>query len=233
MKFIKFFEITILLLLVNCSVQNSNIRETYRASVVDAMVPESSEIYQLTPINQNNKSLIWKMIDNEKYLLVTNWTDDVSDYQNESVTTSDDIWITVAPELTNRMRDEKFTLANLRLNQLLGLPPQSGCNYFIEFWVKPEDIFRPCPDDEIDDNQCNLCFPESTDSSHISWINNYRINSYYSCELYDKYPWTQLGYTYDWNPKNKSHFGLSEFVVKTNSNIIIKKIYTTEEYLNR
>jgi hypothetical protein len=38
---------------------------------------------------------------------------------------------------------------------------------------------------------------------------------------------TQLGYTYDWCPTNKSHIGVSEFVIDINKNVIVNKIYST------
>ena len=31
------------------------------------------------------------------------------------------------------------------------------------------------------------------------------------------YPWTQLGYTYDWHPANTSAIGLSEYVLMQNA----------------
>lgn len=31
--------------------------------------------------------------------------------------------------------------------------------------------------------------------------------------LYAKYPWMELGYTYDWNTENPTHVGMSEFVI--------------------
>ena len=104
-------------------------------------------------------------------------------------------------------------------------------SYFVEFWVRPVDLFRPCPDKEITDGKCDLCFPEGTDPEHIKWINENRISRYYQCDLYYQYPWGQLGYTYDWNPKNKSHFGLSEFIIGANKTIYINRIVTTLEYL--
>ena len=141
------------------------------------------------------------------------------------------IWITTAPELLQRMKETKPKNVDHRLKQLLGLPPTSEYSHFVEFWVRPQDLFRPCPDQEISDNRCDTYFPAGTDSLHIDWINGYRINSYYQRELYEKYPWTQLGYTYDWSPRNKSHVGLSEFVIGTDRDIVVKAIYTTEEYL--
>lgn len=37
----------------------------------------------------------------------------------------------------------------MRLKQLLGLPPTATNSYFVKFWVRPNDLFRPCPDKEI------------------------------------------------------------------------------------
>ena len=53
----------------------------------------------------------------------------------------------------------------------------------------------------------------------------------YQCDLYNQYPWGQLGYTYDWNPKNKSHVGLSEFIIGAGKTIYVNRIVTTQEYL--
>lgn len=36
---------------------------------------------------------------------------------------------------------------------------------------------------------------------------------------------------YDWNPENKSHVGLSEFVIGANKKIVVKGIYKTDDYL--
>lgn len=83
----------------------------------------------------------------------------------------------------------------------------------------------PSPVKEIWDTQCGLCFTNMADTSHIAWINENRIGRYYPCDLFQKNPWTQLGYTYDWNPRNKSHVGLSEFVIDRNKNVIINGIY--------
>ena len=218
--------------------KNESNYKLYEHAITDAMSPDSSEIvHNLVEIKAENKQLVWNEINGEPYVLTVSWKQNVSFYQAyvDSAfynTGNYPIWVSTAPELYNRMNDEKYTEVNLRLKQLLGLPPNSEYSYFVEFWVKPEDLFRPSPDPEITDNECELCFPAGIDSIHINWINANRISRYYSCDLYDKYPWTQLGYTYDWNPKNKSHVGLSEFVIRKNANIMVKAIYTTMEYLN-
>ena len=110
------------------------------------------------------------------------------------------------------------------------MPPNVEKKYFVEFWVRPQDLFRPCPDAEVSDTHCGLAFPEEVTDEHKDWINNQRLESYYN-PVWDKnYPWTQLGYTYDWNPKNKNHVGLSEFVIGKNKNVVVKGFKTTEEY---
>ena len=220
--------------------QDDRYKEIYQDAILDAMSPAPDEISNnLTSIDKENKELIRKKIDSKNYILVVAWkgTDKYyKEYENNSKpynTDKYDIWVTVAPELLKRMKKEQYEDFNLRLKQLLGLPPTASYNYFIEFWVKPEDLFRPCPDNEVNDKQCNLCFPDTATSLYRLWINENRIVRYYNCNLYDKYPWTQLGYTYDWNSKNASHIGLSEFVIHRHKEIYVNKIYKTEEYLNK
>ena len=220
--------------------QNLNLNnKRYAKSIENAMSPTASKIYNdLIPIDPSNRDLIWKTIEGEQYVKVVTWKADTSYYYEylDSAyynTKTYPIWVTTAPELLERMKTERYKDADLRLKQLLGLPPNPNDKYiaFIEFWVRPKDLFRPCPDPELTDTACQLCFSKNADSIHQAWIDQNRIIRYYKCDLYDKYPWTQLGYTYDWNKRNKSHVGLSEFVIGPHKNVVVNAIYTTEEYL--
>jgi len=218
---------------------NHNDSILYRQAIQSAMYPEASKVdTNLEVINKQNQNLIWNKFNGEEYILVVTWKQNVMHYQkyiDSSFynTGSNPIWVTTAPELLHRMKNEKATDVNHRLVQLLGLPPNAKYNYFVEFWVKAADLFRPCPDKEVSDNRCEICFSTNVDSTYINWINSTRIKSYYNCELYQQYPWTELGYTYDWSPENKSHIGLSEFVIGVNKKIKIKAIYTTANYLKQ
>ena len=215
-------------------------RALYQNSIYDAMAPTMQEVSNdLVAIHKDNQELIWETFDGEDYLLMLTWKSNISYYKDYAGnkgyydTKGYPIWVTTAPELLNRMKKEKATDVDMRLKQLLGLPPSAVYSHFVEIWVKPEDLFRPCPDSNIDDSSCDLCFPAETDSLHRAWINENRVSRYYAegCKLEDAYPWTQLGYTYDWNPDNPSHIGLSEFVIRKNKKVKIKAIYTTKEYL--
>ena len=222
------------LLLISCKVSSQTNRKLYELSMINSIRPDSSKIYyDLVEINDSNQNLIRKTINSEEYILVCTWKQNVSFYQKDTVFNTGNwpLWVTTAPELKERIKLESPKDTNLRLLQLLGLPPTSTYSYFVEFWVRPQDLFRPCPDSEITDGSCDLCFPEGTPQEHINWINENRISRYYQCDLYNQYPWGQLGYTYDWNPKNKSHVGLSEFIIGAGKTIYVRRIVTTREYL--
>jgi hypothetical protein len=108
----------------------------------------------------------------------------------------------------------------LRLEQLLGLPPAKGYTKFVELWVDPDDLFRPSPDPEVTDTVAQLDFPAGVSAEHRSW---------YEENLNTTYPWTRLGYTYDWgNPA--SEVGLSEFVIRKGAAVTIRSVTPTNAY---
>lgn len=245
MKQIIFF-FTVVSILYSCTItrdlssNSTNVAEVdsviYRKAMADAAYPQPSEIdSNLIAINEANPNLIWKTINNEKYLLVVTWKEDAKYYRNlpDSIynTGTRPIWISTAPELKTRFKQLNTTDTIHRLNQLLGLTPNSNYKYFIEIWVRPQDLFRACPDKEITDKHCSTCFPSNVDPVHKKWIEDTRLSSYYGCQLYTQYPWTELGYTYDWSQSNPTHIGLSEFVIAGNKNVYINAIYTNTQYL--
>jgi hypothetical protein len=215
-----------------------DLRTFYRNAMSNAVYPDSSKINtNLVAITPQNPNLTWKTFNGENYLLVVTWKS-ASYYPNggDSLynTGPYQIWVTTSPQLKNWFGKQHVSDTNLRLKQLLGLPPSgTDYKYFVEFWVKPSDLFRPCPDSEITDKSCSTCFPANTPQDYINWINESRISRYYACQLYDQYPWTQLGYTYDWNPENKTHVGMSEFVINKNATVYVKSVSTTKEYLKK
>lgn len=42
------------------------------------------------------------------------------------------------------------------------------------------------------------------------------------------YPWTRLGYTYDWG--SGSHVGMSEYVIPGGMTVQVKAVYETSDY---
>jgi hypothetical protein len=206
--------------------------QTYQNAVEDAMVAKPNEIYNgLIAIAESNGNLSWQGAVGNKSVLVVTFTKYASSYPvGETVnTTWGETWVTVAPEIKTFFKDHTETNTNLTLRtlQLLGLPPNNGNTYFVEMWVSPQSLFRPAPDNEITDTTAQLTFPASATSEYKVWFNNNIIYSYYP----ERFPWTRLGYTYDWG-SNSSHVGLSEFMLKQNSIVTVKLVTSTLDYLS-
>lgn len=191
--------------------------------------------------------------------LVT-WTreDYVPSFQNGSAAKDFDIWVTKAPELQNFCREyvkahgpDPVQLTR-RLEERLGLRPFSGKDEFVEFTVSSKDgslsrVFRPCSDPSISTEKCD---PEpgrspsqmrddlaTSDPHQLEALKmRYRLlNTYYeSYSMKDQFPWTYLGYTFDWAQKENSDdlvtFGESEFIVPAGTSISYVSATDTATY---
>lgn len=204
----------------------------YKEAVVDAKTVRPDKISQkLIPIIPENTDLIR---DETGEVLVLVWTDysGYDNYLNKKMAMGKEAWVTLVPELENFCQplglDYPETV--LRLEQVLGLPPNNNKTRFVEAWVAPEQLFRSCPDSEINDSECDLDYPVSAFNSvnieYQKWFEHLKSISY----LDNGYPWTRLGYTYDWG-SSKSHIGLSEFVIKQGAEVIVKNVLATQEYI--
>ncbi|MDJ0633631.1 MAG: hypothetical protein QNJ34_10625 [Xenococcaceae cyanobacterium MO_188.B29] len=211
--------------------------EVYYNALKDAEEAKPEEIYtKLTAIVKDNPMIQWQG-DLLKVATFTNHKYEVGSTEPQPV----DLWVTVVPELKNFCTGYDATGENLvlRLEQLLGLPPShKKSKNIVEFWVAPQDIFRPTPDPEITDREAELEFRQSNNFLIVSeeykdWYNN-RLNEFNS-QLKDMkpdkipFPWTRLGYTYDWG-ESENHIGLSEFVVRKGADIEIDSVSTVNEY---
>ncbi len=202
--------------------------DAYNRAVVASKNPTAADICKtLSPVSAANTKLIWNAEDpaENRRVLVSTWASWPGYSQNKKIGLVREVWVTLAPEVKNTLKKENVPGSNiiLRIDQLLGMPPNKSETWFVEMWVRPADLFRPAPDREIDDTEASLTFPAGTPQSHIDWFNNQvKTNSY---------PWTRLGYTYDWgNPSTK--VGLSEYIIKVSSEVEVYKVAPTLEYLN-
>jgi hypothetical protein len=214
---------------------SAELKADYERATRDAEIAEPGEIYKnLVAIIPANENLVWKKNDKNHFILVVTWTswDGYAEMIGQEMLLAREVWVTVVPEIKNFCEQAKIreTEKNLRLEQLLGLPPENGKTKFVEMWVDPNDLFRPAPDPEISDHEAELDFPVSErfvtiSAGHKKWFNELKNNSYNE----NGYPWTRLGYTYDWgNPK--SEIGLSEFVIRKGATVQVYSITPTAQY---
>jgi len=202
--------------------------DLYHNAVEDAIFADPGEICDcLVAITQDNDDLEW----NDGMVLVVTFTRFPDSYpEGESIQIWwGETWVTAVPELKTYYEGITVPGDNpvLRIEQVLGLPKDSGNEWFAELWVNPDDLYRPCPDSEITDTVCELTFPDNATDAHIDWFNNQIIESYFQEQ---KYPWTRLGYTYDWgDPVNE--IGVSEFIIRQGAEVRVERLEKIEDYL--
>lgn len=215
----------------------------YLTGVHDATQAESSELDNLLePLAKTNASLIWNNAQTrvkvvtwkstsayEGYLLPFTQTSSSEDYVT---------WVTLAPKVENFCRNfmknhptATEAQLNLRLKQYLGLNSDWNYDVFVELWVNPSDVFRPCVDPDPSDSSCALDFGATIPKvKNIANYKNFYQNLYYkSFRQKPGVPWTGLGYTYDWN--NITHkIGASEFILSPLTTYTIERAVPTLQY---
>lgn len=245
-----------LMLIAGCGTQalvDRDPKAAYMKACEDARTVEPSEVYKyLKAVVSWEKGLEWQKASGADRVKVVTWTG--KDYYDKSVAqeyklpVDANLWVTLAPEI-KEFAENSGGATELRVEQLLGLPPDSGKTKFVEMWVNPSDLFRPSPDPEIVDHEADLDFPTipgkflSYSASTVTewdtttnadraytyeqWFNQRKDNIYSGS---NPYPWTRLGYTFDWGDPD-SEIGLSEFVVLGGSTVGVASVTPTADYL--
>lgn len=238
---------------------------TYADAVKDALeaLPEeiSNNLETITPWNPN----LVKSPDNQ-HILVVSWMSEWA-YDNFYKNVNPKkygpkyeflSWVTIPAETQKFIRAFKKTNPNpkdlqKRLTQWLGLPPEEpgheAKKVFVEMWVKPEDLMRPCMNNNIVSNSCATdLFPhnstapfedfftiagETTNRDYADWYKQERSAKYTTGFIM---PWTRLGYTFDWGTDFKKtsttvpEKGATEFIIRPGSEVMIKQGIPTEKY---
>lgn len=214
----------------------SGLQIAYNEAVRDALNPEPDEVVDdLIAIRFDNQDLVWLEFEGASRLLTVSVVADTSFYTEHVGQAYDTgthyIWVTAAPELQTTCNAPAFGPDIGKLRQLLGLTPTSEVTAMVEFWVTPDQLFRPAPDPEIDDSTAGLILADDVEPWYREWFNQLRAHQYFQSRQppNDAYPWTQLGYTYNWGSSDTEQ-GLSEFVIKLNESVIVNAIRSVQEY---
>lgn len=201
----------------------------YAAAVEDSAFAEPEEILPLVSLTKEDPLVTWDEA-GERVLLCT-WHNYPDSYPaGETVTLEwGNVWTFTPDELAQKYQAEadKVSDWNLRLTQLIGFAPDSTHSTFTTFWVDPADIRRPAfqPDPANGEMLLELD-QEAAGESYADWFDGNILSSYF----YGAYPWTRLGYTYDW-ADNGTEYGLSEFLIRQGAQVEVVDTKTTEEFL--
>lgn len=228
--------------------------ERYGAAVQAARRPRPEAIStRLVPLVEATEGLAWN--EAGEVLMVT-WTEAsrVPAVPGEAWLLEHEAWLTPVPQLARFCRRLGLTGRALerRLAQYLGLPPDTDHDSFAEVWVDPAAVFRPCPDPEVTDRECQMgltadggeprgCpWQASLDHQvsgtfirvtrdHLEWMCENWERSYPPGDVRGSYPWTGLGYTHDWgNPDDP--VGASEYVAPPGAVLRLHALVPTATY---
>lgn len=177
--------------------------------------------------------------DNTQVILVT-WHNDPDKYKDgEMVTLKDEVlWAYTDKEFLKWYNEnfDKVTNWPLRLKQLLGKSPDFPGTYFTVFWAEVKDLYRPAFEPDVNGNMMNTSFSsefENDDSEGAVWFRHWFDKT--RGQAYSErggFPWTRLGYTYDWGRADGGKYGLSEFIVRDGARIDVKFTRSTKAFVN-
>jgi hypothetical protein len=213
--------------------------QLYAMAVNDAMVADSSEVIDtLWAISPDNKNLQWKTIHHQQYVLMATFMRFPSSYpEGDSITnTWGDAWLFAPAQMKKRLLPG-FTPGSdtiLRICQLLGLPPVNSHSntHIAEVWVNAQTLYRPAGNPATNTTTTGAALLNSVSPAYTTWFNNYIIYAYYHPlqSVTDfHYPWTRLGYTYDWFPGSRE-VGMSEYVLPAGSGMWVERVRTAGAY---
>lgn len=199
----------------------------YDDAVKDSMTVEENEILPLVSLE---KGAPYAKYDEEGRVLLVNFNKYPESYpEGQDVALSwGNIWAFNVAELADWYADhgKEVTDWPTRIRQLLGLAPDNDYTHFTAMWVEPEDVERPAYVQDTGTVEMTDYLTENVDEDFREWFDDNIIWCYFD----GAYPWTRLGYTYDW-ADNGEEYGLSEFLVKEDSRVKVEYTVTIEELI--
>lgn len=204
--------------------------ELYAEAVKDAMTVEKEEIL---PVVSLDKDSPYGLYDEQGRILLLTFHKYPDSYPNGADVKIEwgEVWTFTGGELADWYSEHKDGVTDwpTRLKQLIGLTPDNEATHFTAMWVNPEDVFRPAYVQETGEVQMTSDLPENTDEDFKEWFDGNIVWSYFD----SAYPWTRLGYTYDWAADAEDEYGLSEFLVKDGSEVTVAYTSTTDVFLQQ
>ncbi|HEV3051085.1 MAG TPA: hypothetical protein VGX50_12300 [Longimicrobium sp.] len=162
------------------------------------------------------------------------------------------VWVTLVPEVRDSCGGWADADKAMRLRQLLGLQPASPVQYFVEMRVPAAGMFRPTANPDITTDtlctpgqggwECALDFPAGVSGKHVRFMVDQAFSAWKKPNGYPAagtgesprlgYPWTRLGYTYNWHP-GSPRYGASEYVIDPGTRVTVTSVARIADYCRR
>ncbi len=208
---------------------NKTNEQLYNEAVIDSMTIEDDEIYPLVEISADSELCTFND-DGMVLMLAYHSYPDSYVAGEEYILKYGAVWTFTDKEMVKWYKESKDGVTDweLRFKQLIGLPEGRTYTHFSAMWVNPDDILRPAYAWKLSDTSSLAAFAEGEPSEEFKvWFDDNIVWSYFE----SAYPWTRLGYTYDW-ADDCDDYGLSEFLVAKDSVTQVEFTLTTEEFIN-
>jgi hypothetical protein len=207
--------------------RDSLLREQFKAAVEAAKDGGCEQVRPLVVIDSTSDKVTWNGEKDKVLMVAAHATPDL--YENGMPVTIDgEMRVYSDREILDWYKMTGKSVRNwpLRLRQLLGLPRDAKITHFTTFWVDPKNMIRPAYTPDITSSEMACRFEEDDDSQLDSlgmWLRNWFDKAWstnYKSE--GGYPWTRLGYTYDWGADGIDKYGLSEFLLMNESKVVVQ-----------
>lgn len=188
----------------------------YQAAIRDAAVIETQEIVPLPTVPAGK-------------VRVVTWTKFPDSYPIGKPTQLKwrEVWVTLDKVVQGHCRQFPAASRVSDTQKLLGLPADNTeQRSFITLEVDAAAMFRPCANASLQDETCSSTFPKGVGQDHAAWYAKQASQSY---QAQKGFPWTRLGYTYNWKA-GANEVGVAEFVVKTGAQVLPIAAAKTEDY---
>ena len=203
--------------------------QLWQAAMADAVFSQDDEVRELVNLTPEDGRVIWDEAGQRVLLLSWHDYDDPCAPGAPLPEGCGDVWATSLGEMAAWYGAHAAGTEDweLRFAQLLGMPEEAGCTRFTAFWADPEQVLRPAyvtdPTQQMENDYALV--PEG---DYKDWFDGNILWSYFESE----YPWTRLGYTYDWSG-GASEYGLTEFLLRDAGDTEILFTDTTAEFVTR
>lgn len=217
-------------MLASCATGNEvekSPEELYQDAVRDAAFADADEILPLVSLVESNPMTTWQ---DGRVLLLTwhNYPDSYPAGENVTIQWGP-VWVFTDKEIASLAEElQKADDAEERLKQIIGFAPDSEHSTVTGLWVDTQNVKRPAYQSDPTMENMSNSFDETVDEEFKAWFDDNTLWSYY----YGEYPWTRLGYTYDW-ADNGTEYGMTEFIIEDGAEVTVEFTETTEEFLNR
>lgn len=210
-------------------------QDRYQAAIADAAVARPAKVYPLMPVPATDPVSVVSWVP-ARWVPCAGRTPPC-EMQIERTP----LWVTLSGEVQGKCQQWQLTGAALerRLEQLLGLPPDQPPQYrmtrFAVVEVSGASLQRPClgVDNSVPAQpRCTVVAPNTPPDALRNFVGQQMASSYVvGNPAGPGYPYTRLGYTYDWGaPVGSPPYGASEFILPVGTTVKVQAMVDTAAY---